>query len=411
MYLASVTQRDRLFQVATRWFADQPEPGDGRFATQVFLYESVIWAPTVRGFVADILRRTQPGPVRRQLLRSKDGLRSALCAAYGGLNERAAALAEQFRQHPEEFFPGTPADVVLVTRDGGRPVALVRIKRVRRIAEKASRRVADCLAGRIHAVARELATARAAAAGVPLDRLFSSSEAMLDDFSRAEWTVSRAFRDAAPSFEPRDLRVDDVIGIKFVGSPAELAGIEQAVVEHPRVTGVEREEHRGFYNDVNLLVDLALPPPGEIVDGARGNDWGFAAPRGLSPGELAREFPEYVESGARTVRAEVILTTPEELVESEFGRSIHEQRILEQRRAVAYSGRIASNASFLIEYLLMVAISPTVEVGALPVKMWGRYLTDIYSLAVWDLFGIRLGLEVVHAFADAADSLLPPAAR
>ena len=30
MYLTSVTQRERLLEVATRWFADRPEPGDGR---------------------------------------------------------------------------------------------------------------------------------------------------------------------------------------------------------------------------------------------------------------------------------------------------------------------------------------------------------------------------------------------
>jgi hypothetical protein len=399
-----VTQRDRLFEVATRWFADRPEPDDGRFVTQLFIYESVIWAPTIRGFVADILWRTRPGPLHLRRLRSKDELRKALASACGGLNERARELFEQFRRYPDEFFPGTPADLVLAAREDGWPLGMVRIKRERRIAEKASRRIADCLADRIRGVARELAEGRAAAAGVPLDLLFSSPEAMLDDFARAERIVSRAFRDETPTFEPPDLRVDDVIGVKFVGSPPELEEIERAVVGHPLVAGVEREEHHGRYNDVNLLVDLTLPPPGEIIEAARGRDWSFAAGRGLTPEALAREFPGYVESGARTVRAEVILTTCEELIESEFGRSIHEQRILEQRRSVPYSGRIASNASFLVEYLLMLAISPTAEVAALPVKMWGQYLPDIYSLAVWRLFGIRPGLDAVNAFTDPMDA-------
>ena len=80
------------------------------------------------------------------------------------------------------------------------------------------------------------------------------------------------------------------------------------------------------------------------------------------------------------------------------GRSIHEQRILEQRSG-AYSGRIASNASFLIEYLLMLAISPTVEIEELPIKMWGRYLSDAYAQAVWRLFGITLGLDLFDPLA------------
>ena len=62
---------------------------------------------------------------------------------------------------------------------------------------------------------------------------------------------------------------------------------------------------------------------------------------------------------------------------------------------MAYSGRIASNASFLMEYMLMLAMSPTLAVGELPIKMWGRYLPDVYSLAVWKLFGITQGREQI----------------
>lgn len=404
MYLTSVTQRDRLFEVATRWLADRPQPGDAQFATQVFVFESAIWGPTIRRFVSDVLLQTHEGRMHLRRLRSKDELRASLSASCAGLSGRADELFRQFRLSPDEFFPGTPTDLMLVSDDRYRPLAMVRVKRARRIAEKASRRVADALTDRVRAVARSLAEDRAAAAGVSLERLVSSPEAMTGDFARAERIVAQAFRDRAPAFTPRDLRVDDVIGAKFVGDPEQLERVERAIAGHPLVAGLEREEHHGRYNDVNLLVDLTLPPPAEIAAAARGFDWSFAAPRGLRPDELAREFPAYVHEGARTIRAEVILTTPDELVESEFGRSIHEQRILEQRSSAPYSGRIASNAAFLIEYLLMTAISPSVEVGSLPVKMWGRYLPDIYSLAVWNLFGIRLDLQAVHAFADPRNS-------
>jgi len=75
-------------------------------------------------------------------------------------------------------------------------------------------------------------------------------------------------------------------------------------------------------------------------------------------------------------------------VESEFGSCIHEQRILEQRSSAAYAGRLAQNASFIVEYLLNLALSPTVEVESVPVKLWGRYLPDLYSQAVWGLYGV-----------------------
>ena len=54
-------------------------------------------------------------------------------------------------------------------------------------------------------------------------------------------------------------------------------------------SGMEREVHRGKYNDVNLLVDLELPPAGEFIDRMKGWDWSEAAARGLDAELLAQE--------------------------------------------------------------------------------------------------------------------------
>ena len=165
------------------------------------------------------------------------------------------------------------------------------------------------------------------------------------------------------------------------------------------MTVAAREEHRGDYNDINLLVDLQLPPAEVIVGRMRGTDWSFAGGRGLGLDLLEREFPEYVNTGARSLRAEVILTTYDELVESEFGRSVHEERILNQRFSVPYAGRIATNAAYIIEYLLTLAVSPTIEADSLPIKMWGRYLPDTFSEAVWRLFGVKYGSVLYDPFS------------
>jgi hypothetical protein len=277
---------------------------------------------------------------------------------------------------------------------------MARVKRLRRIAEKCSRRVADKLAGAIEDRARSVALRRAENYGIPLRQLLSSKTEMAEDFAQAERIVSRTFRDGVLVFQPEDLRIDDGIGFKFVGAPEELSAIELAIRSHPAVVGVQREEHRGNYNDINLLVDLALPAPDAIVGQEVGRDWSALSGRGLGPEELAKGFPAYVEGGERSFRAEIILTTRADLVESEFGSTLHEARILEQRHGAPYSGRIASNASFLITYMLMLALSPTIAIQELPVKMWGRYLPDVYSVAIWKLFGITLGREQV-------DSLVP----
>jgi hypothetical protein len=332
----------------------------------------LITSGMVRTLLTGIKDAVHPEPVRLLRLRSKDELRDAILAACMDPTPREAELFRQYLQRPEEFFPGTPSDVVLGLREDGSILGMARVKRLRRIAEKGSRRVADKLAGAIN----ERATAVA-------------------------MHVSRTFRDGAVVFQPEDLRIDDGIGFKFVGTPEEMHSIEEAIRNHPSVVAVQREEHHGLYNDINLLVDLQLPPVAQIIDQAPPRDWSVLSGRGLSAMELAKGFPDYVAGGERTFRAEVILTTRADLVESEFGSAIHEARILEQRHGVPYAGRIASNASFIISFMLMLALSPTIETpDPLPVKMWGRYLPDVYSVAIWKLFGITLGRDMV-------DSLMP----
>ena len=400
MYLTSITHRRQLFDLATRWFADCPHRGDGRFLTQVTTYENLISAPTVRDLLTGIRQAVHPGPMSLTRLRSKDELRDAILRACKHPTARETELFDHYRAHPEDYYPGTPSDVILGLREDGGVLGMARIKRLRRIAEKCSRRLADRLAGAIGERARSLAQERAARHGIPLSLLLSTPEEMAHDFQEAERIVSRSFRDGVLIFQPEDLHIDDGIGLKFVGTPEELEAMAQAIRNHPCVLACEREEHRGVYNDINLLVDLALPEPGVIVAQARDWNWERHAGKGLTPAELQADFPGFVESGERSIKAEVILTTHADLVESEFGSSIHEARILGQRTGMPYSGRIASNASFLVEYMFMLALAPTTEIGDHPVKMWGRYLPDVYSLAVWKLFGITLG-------RDQIDHLLP----
>jgi len=278
-------------------------------------------------------------------------------------------------------------DLTIATRSDQSLVGMTRFKRIRRIADKVSRRVADRLAGEIRSKARSLAAERARAAGVPLDHFVSAPEVMADEFAAAEREVARAFRDGSLRLEPQGLRVDDVIGSKLIGTQDELRWLEAAVRAYPKAEIVSREVHEGHYNDVNLLVDLELPPVEVIIESARGRDWSYAAQLGLDPNTLPDEFARYAQSGARTIRTEAILTTFEDLMESEFGRSIHEERILAQRFQAPYRGRIAQNASYIVEYMLNLAVSPTVEVTELPVKMWGRYLPDTLTVAIAKLFG------------------------
>ena len=407
MHLTSITHRKQLFELATRWFGDSPRPEDGRLLTQVFTYENLITAGMVRTLLTGIQDAIHPEPVRLVRLHSKDELRDTILRACPDPTPRETELFRLYRERPEEFFPGTPSDVALGLRADGSILGMARVKRLRRVAEKCSRRVADRLAGAINDRATAVALRRAETYGIPLRQLLSSKTEMAEDFAQAERIVSRTFRDGAVLFQPEDLRIDDGIGFKFVGSAEEIASIEEAIRNHPAVIGVQREEHRGTYNDINLLVDLELPAKDRIIEQERHRDWSPLAGRGLTPLELAKGFPDYVKAGEQSFRAEVILTTRADLVESEFGSAIHEARIIEQRHGAPYAGRIASNASFIITYMLMLALSPTIATPELPVKMWGRYLPDVYSDAIWKLFGITLAPDLVDALVPWTVPMLP----
>ena len=387
MYLSGLTHRERLFDVATRWLADRLEPTDGRIVTEIFAFERAITAPTVRRFVADLCRTCHRGDFYLERITSKDAVRAAIVAAAVHPSTRVAELIDWYRQLPEEFFPRTPVRMSLVTLRNGRLTAIVRRKRIRRIADKVSRRVAEQLTGEIVAVARALAASRPRHRIVGVDRDIAPPSTPAAVGGAAERLVADRIRSGRITLDPEKNRVDDVIGVKVIGTPSELETIEASLDNLEYTFASHREVHAGTYEGIHYLVDLELPANEAILANMAGIDWSFAVGRGLREENLDESFKAYIESCRRTFRVELILTTFDDLVESEFGVSIHEQRILDQRDLADDFGRIARNASSIIEYMLRLATSPTVDIDLIPIKIWGRYIRDTLNYAVAELGG------------------------
>jgi hypothetical protein len=387
MYLSGLTHRDRLFDVATRWLADRLEPDDGRVVTEIFAFERAITAPVVRRFVADLCRTVHRGDLYLERITSKDEVRSAIVAAAAHPSSRVAELIDWYRQLPEEFFPRTPVRMSLVTLRNGKLAAIVRRKRIRRIADKVSRRIAQELAGQINAVALALAASRPVHRGEPRPNGLGPAETPAAVGGAAERLVADRIRSGRITFDPDRLRVDDVIGVKIVGSPSELEAVEASLDRIDYTWAFHREVHAGVYTGVHYVVDLELPPNETVLANMEGIDWSFAGGRGLPVRDLGERFRGYVETCRRTFRVELILTSFEDLVESEFGAGVHEQRILDQRSLASEHGRIAQNASSIIEYMLRLATSGTIEIESLPVKIWGRYIRDTVAHAIASLDG------------------------
>ncbi len=383
MYLTGLSQRRRLFNIAMRWLTDDPGADDARSVTEIFVYEGALAVPAARRFMDEIYGEVFDGPLSRRPIRYKHELREAALEAIGEPTPRQYQLMQAYHDNPEAFFPRMPMDGAVIEAADGRMVGTMRIKRPRRVAEKTSRRMAEFLVGEIRSRAEELARRRAARHGVSMERLGPSPREEEREFVEAERHVAEAFRRRTIRIPADALHIDDVIGFKIIGTEDDLERAESAIARHPAAVVAEREEHRGpRYSAVNILVDLTLPPVAELACWGARYDWSFAAHRGLDPDQVRAGMAAYADSGARAIRIELILTTFDEFLESELGRSIHEYRVLEQRNSREYRGGMAKNGELVIEFLLSVAFAPTVEIDEIPVKMWGQYLPETLSHAI-----------------------------
>jgi hypothetical protein len=397
MYITAMTHRDELFQLTLRWMNDDFQPEDGKIISRIFLYESAISSVVVNRLIM-FLNRLFDGPLNIERVRQKQLLRERIIHYLPHHSQRNLYLADQFEQNPEYFFPRLPIDAIILTSTGLNMAATCRIKQLSRMAEKVSFRMVDALFQEIQSEARNIAGQRAAAAGLTLDQLESSPQTMHDDFVEAEARVARRFKNKIIRIPPESMMLNDIIGFKIIGEQEFLDRVPELLRREPGVTVVEIEHHTGDYKAVNLLIDIDLPDHEELIRLLEGIDWSISVRRGLDTQEIRNGISQYVSQGSRQVRMEIILTTYEELMESEFGRSIHELRILKLRQRQTYTGPIAQNAAYLVEYLLALACSPIIHVPELPVKMYGRYLPETIAASKWALYGHGMDGGILDVF-------------
>lgn len=375
MYLTALSQRERLFEISMRWLKGHVEPADGAFLKQAFLIEPFITAPVLTGFLREVAAPDATS-TRVEHLRTKDDVRQRIARGWSRPTARGRELFSVYRESPEQFFPTTPVDLFAITAGISGLAAMIRFKNLGRIADKVSRKAIARFEGEIHARAE----------AIDRDSPHLPGAALVD----AERSVCQDLADGVLSFTRTDLRLDDLIGAKLIGDPHELERLEARVLAHPGVLSVKRFEHRGLYADTKLQIELACPSTGHTLDRLLANEWGNAQARGLDPGELRRAIPAYVESGEPTFFVEVILTTWEELVESEFGRGLHEERTARQRADARWAQQLSTNVALTMMFLLLVAIAPSADVRSAPTKVSGRYLPETMAAMVSQLFQLEI---------------------
>ena len=386
VYITSFVHREKLFQMVQRWLCDRLEPDDGQIITKILICDGFILGETLDALTRSLISTFSDEPYRAHRLHFKGELRDIICQSNHIQSKRTVELIEGYKKNPEFFFTEAPIDGTAYLDATDRLLAVYRIKRPRRIAEKANRYIANHIFKMVQNMARHMAEERAQQIGVPLEQLLTAEEDMDREFTLAEEIIASAFRQGQASFEKPAVTINDVGGIKYITDEESASQVEEFFMKHPEFKVFERSEHTGNYRARSLVVEVPWDKEKVCKSFIENSAWEKYLNRGISEAELQKGLAHLVEGAEPRICIEITVTTFDDLVESELGRGIHEQRIITQRGQTVYMGNIPLNVEFLLEYLFAVAISPRIHLDRLPVKLWGRYLPDTISYHIRQLY-------------------------
>ena len=101
------------------------------------------------------------------------------------------------------------------------------------------------------------------------------------------------------------------------------------------------------------------------------------------------EFEDFVYSGEEEVYLEIIYSSFGDLLESEIGSSMHETRIANQRSKEEYTGHLARNIEYLVQYIFAFASFPSAHLDECAIKVWSYYLPDYFNEVMKSLYRIE----------------------
>ena len=391
MYLSSFIHRNDLFDIAERWLLGRLEPDDGLRITQILICDGFVLGQTLEAIVRVLLETVQGEIFKQKRIQFKGQLRDAICTSPLDGNARIHELVNLYTTNPEFFYREAPINGSIYIDGDNRLLGLYRIKRPRRIAEKANRYVANWIFQLVQNRAKEMAGERAKDLNIPLENLITPQKLMDSEFVMAEKDIAKMFKDNNIRLDRSALQIHDVGGIKIVASSEKLSLLERALSEQPNMRVNERESFSGNYQATSLVIEVVWDTEYVCRRYMDSRAWRKYLNRGLSETDLKKGLEPLLERAEPTLKFELILSTFPDMVESELGNSLHEERIVAQRDNKLYRGYIPMNVEFLLEYLLAVGVSPHTHIEKLPIKIWGRYLPDTVIDHIRALYGMPDG--------------------
>ncbi len=387
MYLTSFIHREELFDITERWLCNRLELTDGLRLTQILICDGFVLGETLEAITGLLLSKVHATAYRTNRISFKGELREFICSNAWIVTPRVEELLRQYRTNPDFFYVEAPINGSTCIDREGRLLGIYRIKRPRRIAEKANRYIANWIFRMVQDKAQRMAEERAQRLGIPLHYLLTPEEEMEREFVLAEETIAQGFRDGRVKLDKAALTIPDVGGIKIIAEDEALSGLAESLQNDPVVRVIEQEKHEGDYRARNLIIDVPWDRETVCRRYMESRTWQRCLERGVPEEVLRSGIEPLLDKAEPRISVELILSTFPDFVESELGISIHEERIVAQRNHKMYKGYIPMNVEFLIEYLFAAGLSPQTHIEQLPVKLWGRYLPDTISYHIRRLYG------------------------
>jgi len=333
-----------------------------------------------------LLEMIYDGPFKKEYIYFKGELRDAICRSGRNTIPRVDELIHHYKSNPDFFYREVPVNGVICLNKERHFLGSYRIKRTRRIAEKANRYIANWIFKMVQDRAHRMAEERAKKLGIPIERLLTPEEEMAREFTNAEEAIAKRFKEGTIELDRLAMTIHDVGGIKIVGDAERLLHIERVLLDHPIIKIVDKENHSGNFQANSLILQVSWNKEHICRRYIDSRAWKKYLYRGIPEEELKKGLDHLLDGSQPAINIELILSTLPDLVESELGNSIHEERIIAQRNNKVYKGYIPMNVEFLIEYLFAVGLSPQIAIDSLPIKLWGRYLPDTISSHIRKLY-------------------------
>ena len=382
MYLTAFLHREKLFEITNRWLSNKLEPDDPLTLTKIITYDSFAAWEMLLFFMTDMLETITGTTVHRKKLTDKKEFKDYICNANISDSNRVHELISEYRSMSEFFYIGSPFAGYIYHTDSSPIIGISRFKRVKRIAEKASRYASMYLHNQVQSKGQKIARQKAGSDEHYIDQI--SYEVLL----RAEEQVMKRIKKEGLFLPVQHMAIKDILGIKIIRNGIGESALEAAISNYPDALIVEKETHTGRYNAIHYVIELRADFDyinNRFREITNRIDY---RTRGLAKKGIKKDFREFLKTGAETLQIDLIYTTYEELIESEIGRSMHETRIFRQRQQQSYLGNLPINVEYIIEYLLAVGLSPVVQIDNIPIKIWGRYLPDTLSYGIRKLYNM-----------------------